>query len=332
MRGSIRHPMTRRHLVFSAAALAVPILPRRAQAAITLPKDVCFVGEPVFGRILAKARAGRWNRLPIGLRMVTLARELEGVPYAGFTLEIDDHIECPSVNFNGLDCWTFFEVVLALARLLESPKAAYTWTDLLAEIEWTRYRGGVCTGGYLERIHYLDEWFIDNAARGTVTDLTRGLPGARRLRGRRSTEMTDLWKSYRYLRENPGLRGPMRASEREVEKLPVWYVPKAAVPAIEPRLQNGDIIGIVTHDQGVVCSHVGLAVRDTAGVLRLMHASSTHRAVVIDSRLSTYLDRFKAHAGIIAARPLGTEHTVRDRAKYEARLRNLKADRPADEA
>jgi hypothetical protein len=332
MRGSIRHPMTRRHLVFSAAALAVPLFPRRVQAAITLPKDICFVGEPTFRRIVAKAQAGRWNRLPIGLRLVTLARELEGVPYAGFTLEIDDHIECPSVNFNGLDCWTFFEVVLALARMLETPKSAYTWTDLLSEIEWTRYRGGVCTGGYLERIHYLDEWFIDNAARGTVTDLTRALPGARRLRGRRSTEMTDLWKSYRYLRENPGLRGPMRESERMIEKLPVWYVPKAAVPAVEPRLQNGDIVGIVTHDQGVVCSHVGLAVRDTSGVLRLMHASSTHRAVVIDSRLSTYLDRFKAHAGIIAARPLATEHTVRNRAQYEARLRNLKAGRPADYA
>jgi hypothetical protein len=35
-----------------------------------------------------------------------------------------------------------------------------------------------------------------------------------------------------------------------------------------------------------------------------MHASSTHKKVLIDSRLTDYLKKFKTHAGIIAARPL----------------------------
>jgi hypothetical protein len=327
MHGSIRHPMTRRQFVFhaAAAALAAPWVVGPARAVITLPKELCFVGEDSFHRIVGRAVAGRWGQLPMGDRMLTLARELEGVPYVGYTLEIHDRIECPSVRFDGLDCWTFFECVLGLARMIETPKPAYAWTDLLAEIEWTRYRGGVCTGGYLERIHYLDEWFFDNFARQNVLDLTRKLPGAERLRGRRSTEMTTLWKSYRYLRENPGLRGPMRQSELEVEKLPVWYVPKAKVPAMERHLQSGDIIGIVTRDQGGVCSHVGLAARDADGTLRFMHASKNHQAVVVDSRLSVYLDRFKSHAGIMAARPLSIRYTLRDRAQYLARLNRLKA-------
>ena len=328
MPGSIRHPMTRRHFVFRAAALAAPLGAGPASALITLPKSLCFVGEDSFHRITAKAVRGRWGRLPMDTRMLTLARELEGVPYVGFTLEIHDRIECPSVHFHALDCWTFFETVLALARMIETPKTAYVWTDLLAEIEWTRYRGGVCTGAYLERLHYLDEWFFDNFARQNILDLTRQLPGAQRLLGRRSTEMTTLWKSYRYLRENPELRAPMRESELEVEKLPVWFVPKSRVPAIEAQLQSGDIIGIVTRNQGVVCSHVGLAARGRDGVLRFMHASQNHKKVVIDSRLSVYLDRFPSHAGIMAARPLGVRHTLRDRAQYLARLRRLKAGQP----
>ncbi len=319
--------MTRRHFIFRAAAatLAAPLCAPAARAVVTLPKNLCFTGEDSFHRIAQKAVAGRWGQLPMGQRMLTLARELEGVPYIGFTLEIHDRIECPSVHFNGLDCWTFFETVLGLARMIETPKPSYTWTDLLAEIEWTRYRGGVCTGGYLERIHYLDEWFFDNFARQNILDLTRKLPGAVRLHGRRSTEMTTLWKSYRYLRLNPDLRGPMRQSELEVEKLPVWYIPKAGVPAIEPRLQNGDIIGIVTREQGGVCSHVGLAARAADGTLRFMHASRNHKAVVMDSRLSVYLNRFKSHAGILAARPLDVRFTLRDPVIYQARLKRLKA-------
>lgn len=323
--------MTRRHFVFRAAAAAslVSTLPAPlARAAITLPEKTCFIGREKFAAVAAKAQAAGWGRLPMGARMTAFGRELLGIPYVGFTLEIDDKIECPSVNFDGLDCWTFFETVLGLARMVETPKTEYTWRDLLAEIEWTRYRGGKCTGGYLERIHYLDEWFFDNFARQNVWDLTKRLPGAERLRGRKSTEMTTLWKSYRYLRENPALRKPMRESEQEVEKLPVYYIPKAKVRAMEAKLQDGDIIGIVTRDQGGVCSHVGLAARDKEGTLRFIHASKNHKAVVVDSQLAVYLDRFRSHAGIMAGRPLPVRYTIRDEKTYLARLDRLKAGRP----
>lgn len=302
--------------------------PLIAQAEITLPKETCFIGERKFLAIVAKAKAQNWGTRPMADRMILIARELEGTPYVGFTLEIDDRIECPSANFNGLDCWTFFEIVLGLARMLETPKADYTWRDLLAEIEWTRYRGGRCTGGYLERIHYLDEWFFDNYARQNVWDFTRRLPGAIRLVGRRSTEMTTLWRSYRYLKMNPSLRAPMRALEHEVEKLPVYYVPKAVVRQAQPHLQNGDIIGIVTNQQGGVCSHVGLALRDKEGVLRFMHASKNHKAVVVDDELAVYLAKFRYHAGIMACRPLPTRYTIRDPKTYADRLTRLKAGQP----
>jgi hypothetical protein len=321
--------MTRRQFVFSlsAASVALPAVGRLG-AAITLPKGLCFVGEPKFNAVAARAVRENWAARPIGARMVLIARELEGIPYRGFTLEIDDHTECPSCNFDGLDCWTFFETVLGMARMLERPKPQYAWDDLLREIEWTRYRGGKCSGGYLERIHYLDEWFFDNFARRNVWDLTRRLPGAIRLYGRKSTEMTVLWRSYRYLKKNPQLRAPMKTIEARVNQLPVYYVPKAKVPAIEPKLESGDIIGIVTNQQGGVCSHVGLAVRTQDGVLRFMHASKNHHQVLVDKRLSGYLNDFRYHAGIMVARPLPTQYTIRDEKTYRDRLAKLKAGKP----
>ncbi|MGI8605042.1 MAG: N-acetylmuramoyl-L-alanine amidase-like domain-containing protein [Verrucomicrobiales bacterium] len=297
----------------------------RSRGAITLAKEKSFRGEARFLAVVAKAQRENWAAQPIGKRMVTIGRELAGTRYVGFTLEIDDRIECPSCNFDGLDCWTFFETVLGIARMLETPRPAYSWEDLLREIEWTRYRGGRCTGGYLERIHYLDEWFFDNFARGNVADITRQLPGAQRLHGRRSTEMTTLWRSYRYLRNNPSLRPRMKTIEQQVGNLPVYYVPKSNVRSIEPRLQDGDIIGIVTKYQGGVCSHVGLAARSSDGVLRFLHASRNYKKVLVDKQLSGYLADFSAHAGIMVARPLPVSQTIRDERVYKDRLAKLQA-------
>ncbi len=306
-------------------ALLVPVAPGRLSAGVTLPKATVFKGEGKFRAIMAKAQAEKWSALPPGRRMTRIAGELAGTPYVGYTLEIDDKVESPSVNLEGLDCWTFFEAVLGISRMLETPRTAYSWEDLLREIEWTRYRGGRCTGGYLERIHYLDEWFFDNAARGNVDHLSAGLPGAVCLRGRESTEMTNLWKGYRYLRENPSLRPAMRQCELRVESLPICYVPKAKVPAMEGKLQDGDVIGIVTTETGGVCSHVGLAVRTEDGVLHFMHASRNYKKVLVDKRLSGYLDDFSHHAGIMVARPLPVASAVRDEGEYKKRLARLMA-------
>lgn len=312
----------RRFLLLTAAAAAgTPA----AQAGIDhLPIDTTFKNVERYHRIMTKARAAGWGQIPIGPRMALLGRECLGIAYVGYTLEIDDRVECPSANFDGLDCWTFFEIALGMARLLERPKAVYTPGDLLKEIQWTRYRAGLCTGNYLERIHYLNEWFIDNEARGNVKDITRALGGAVRLKGRESREMTMLWKGYRYLRNNPSLRPQMARIEAKVNELPVWYIPKADVAKIESKLVDGDIAGIVTRDQGGVCSHVGLITR-TNGQARFMHASKNHRQVVLDQTISQYLNAFRSHAGLIVARPLSTGREVTGRSSYEANLRSLGA-------
>lgn len=293
--------LTRRHFLhlglLSGGATLLP-------AAEFLPQSVTFKGVDKFQQVVAQAVAENWAALPMGTRVAQFGQALRGTKYVGWTLEIDDRVESPSVNFNGLDCWTLFEISLGLARMVTTRQRAYTPSDLLKQIEWTRYRGGVCHGNYLDRLHYLDEWFTDNAARGNIRNVTRDIGPVVRLTGRSNDEMSLNPKLYRYLRANPALVPAMRQIEAQLERVPFDFIPKDQVAACEARIQSGDIIGIVTNRQHVFCSHVGLALRSSDGTCRFMHASATYKKVVVDKTIHEYLNAFKSHAGIIVGRPV----------------------------
>lgn len=270
-------------------------------SAASLPLKTTFIGKNKFQAIATKATSGQWSKLPMGKRMVRVAKELEGLPYLAYSLEIDDHIESPSVNFKGMDCWTFFEICLGFSRMLEVPQTRYRPEDLLKQIEWTRYRDGRCRGNYLDRIHYLAEWYADNHRRSTIKDITNQFP-TKEMKNQ-CNEMTKLWQSYRYLKQNPELRQGMATHEKRLSQMTVRMIPKNKVKGIEHKLQEGDIIGIARHKDGSYCSHVGIIIKDKQGRSRFMHASTTYRKVVIDDTLSNYLQQFDKHAGILVARP-----------------------------
>src|SRR6266446_4306404 len=271
-----------------------------------LPFNTVFKGQEQFNRLVAKAKAGNWKVLPIGERTAAVGKALVGTRYKHFTLEIDDRIEAPSANFNGMDCWTFFEIALGFARMLDEPEVRWTPATLLHYIELDRYRGGECTNEYLSRLHYLEDWLADNDRRGLVNDLTRELGGVRV--NHAAHEMTFGWRHYRYLKANPALLVPLGRMEDRVSERPLYQIPKGRVARIESKLKSGDIIGIVSRDRPGLysTSHVGLAYRTKDGVLHFMHASSpqNYGQVVIDARLSSYLARYRSDSGIIVARPL----------------------------
>ena len=271
-----------------------------------LPFDTVFKGEDKFNSIVTKVRphAAKLREVSVGERTAWFGQILVGTKYQGFTLEIDDRIESPSVNFHGLDCWTLFETSLALARMVDLPVEKWTAESLLHFIEQDRYWGGRCDGNYCSRLHYLEDWAKDNDRRGLVKDLTRSLGGV----GvpNQATEMTNNWKGYRYMVHSEDNRRGIAELEAGLRRHPLYMIPKARVPEIEDKLQNGDIIGIISHDGNAYgTSHVGIALRKD-GVLRFLHASapSNHGRVVVDQRLSEYLAKFKKHAGILVARPL----------------------------
>ena len=140
-----------------------------------MPYAKVFKGDSEFEELVQKAQSENWRSLPLGERTVAVGVALLGTPYANYTLEIDDHTESPSVNLRGVDCWTYFEISLGFARMLELKNGGYSPADLLAMIELDRYRGGQCNGKYTSRLHYLEDWIYDNERRGLVTNLTRSL-------------------------------------------------------------------------------------------------------------------------------------------------------------
>jgi hypothetical protein len=267
--------------------------------------ETVFQGESKFHAIVAKAQRENWRALPLGERTMRIAREMVGTPYVNFTLEVDDKIESPVVSFTGMDCWTYYENALAIARMIRYKPAPYRPQDMLHMIEVERYRNGVCTGSYLSRMHHLEEVFHDNQRRGHATNITSRLPGAVRLQ-REIQEMTVQWKSYRYLKSTPSLIPAMGRIEEQVSKLPVYHLPKKKVRAAEKYLQNGDICAITTHGPGGYTSHVGLILRvkDRA---YFSHATSDRdkgRMVIVDRPITDYLNGAAKHAGMIICRPL----------------------------
>jgi hypothetical protein len=277
-----------------------------ARAAVTLPMSAVFKGQDRFEQLVLRAKAQNWKSLPIGERTAAVGQTMVGTPYRSFTLEIDNRVESPSVNFKGLDCWTFFEIALSFARMLDEPEANWTPATLLHYVEVDRYRGGECTGDYLSRLHYLEDWLYDNNRRGLVQDLTRTLGGVSVPHSAR--EMTSGWRHYRYLVANRALLRPLAQMEERVSSRPLYEIPKSRVTSIESRLRSGDIIGIVSRDGGSLraTSHVGLALRSGDGSVHFMHASAPHNygKVVVDSRLSAYLYRYSSDTGILVARPI----------------------------
>ncbi|MGC3989575.1 MAG: DUF1460 domain-containing protein [Chthoniobacteraceae bacterium] len=285
-------------------ALALLVGPALATTTASLPFATVFKGQERFDELKQQAIQKQWATLPIGDRIGAVGRAMIGTKYKNFTLEIDDHIEAPSVNLDGLDCWTFFETSLAFARMLDRPPSEWTPTTMLRFIELDRYRGGHCDG-YLSRLHYLEDWLYDNQRRGLVKDLTRSLGGVAVRHS--AVEMTVNWRSYRYLKNNPSLRRGIRAMEERVSDMPFYHVPESEVRSIESQLRTGDIICITTHDGRLIgTSHVGIAVRTDDGSLHFMHASApwNYGRVVLDKRLSDYLYEFRDNAGIMVARPV----------------------------
>jgi N-acetylmuramoyl-L-alanine amidase-like protein len=276
-----------------------------AMAESRLPFKTVFKGGDRFDKLVAQAKAENWKTLPIGERTATVGQALVGTRYKHFTLEIDNRVEAPSVNFQGMDCWTFFEISLAFARMLNEPEQNWTPAMLLHYIEQDRYRGGECTGEYLSRLHYLEDWLADNTRRGLVNDLTPQLGGKSVPHSAR--EMSIGWRHYRYLKSNRSLLSPLARMEADVSSRPLYQISKSRVAGIEGKLRSGDIIGIISRDRSGMysTSHVGLALRTNDG-LHFMHASSPGNSgrVVVDTRISKYLARYRGDSGILVARPL----------------------------
>ncbi|MDF1860316.1 MAG: DUF1460 domain-containing protein [Verrucomicrobiales bacterium] len=314
-RSLVTHHTRRSALALSGAAGAALLFPRcrtipneegsTALRQPRLPWSTVFKGEARFQELCQRAGREKWASLPIGKRTTAVGTSLCGTAYVNYTLEIDDRVESPSVNFNGMDCWTFYETSLAMARLVKNPPFQWTREALLHYIELERYRSGRCDGTYVSRMHHLEEVFANNEQRGLGKNVTASLGGQQLRRRVKYMQTRTAVRNSRYLRNDPSMVPAMARIESHISTLPVYYIPNSKVASIESKLQDGDVLAIVTNWHSTYTSHVGLAKRDGA-TCRFMHACSQRskgRRCITDSRISHYLREKSTNIGVIVFRP-----------------------------
>src|SRR5437870_861454 len=87
-------------ILISILAIAICATTR---GAVTLPMRTVFKGQDRFQQLVVRAKAENWKALPIGQRTAAVGQAMVGTPYRSLTLEIDNRVESPSVNFTGHD-------------------------------------------------------------------------------------------------------------------------------------------------------------------------------------------------------------------------------------
>lgn len=296
--------------IFAAGNLALE-RNANAQTVQTFPptpgeQAVVFRGDEKFREIVNKAKQNDWRSLPIGELMGKIAKELEGTPYVASTLEITPDVELCSANLDGLDCVTFFETTLGLARMIK--KGRETSDDLLKEIQLTRYRGGA-VGDYSSRLHYTSDWLADNESKHSIEILSK-LPGAEKF-PQKVNFMSTQPMAYKQLAAHPELVAKIKQREDEINARTLMYVPSDKIAAAESQLQTGDIVGLCTNVPGLDISHTGLIIKDKDGVPHFMDASSQKknmRVTLEPGPISQYVaesnQRSQKIMGVVFARPL----------------------------
>jgi hypothetical protein len=302
--------MNRRDFFSSAAAWSVSLLlaGRTQQDVARVKNENSFragdkgkrTGE-VFTQIIERARKEGWESLSIGECMGNVGLLLLGTEYAPGTLEGEGPEICRA-DLAALDCVTFFENVLCLARILKQEKT--TFDDFLAELAFTRYRNGKLTD-YTSRLHYTSDWIYDNERKKVVKDITPEIGGE--IFPVKVSFMSRHPQNYPALKEFPEFIGTVSELERKINLRQHWYIPQRKIKGIQKHIQTGDIVAVATNREGLDYTHTGLAFRDEKGRVRLLHASQKERMVCLDKELYKYIRSVETGIGITVARPLEVE-------------------------
>ena len=179
-----------------------------------------------------------------------------------------DTAEVFTASFDGFDCVTYIETVIALARASDVDD----FTEWLRKIRYERGRIQ-----WDRRNHYMTDWIRNNVRAGVIKPVS--MPDVATL------------SRERVLNVVPGL-----SPQRTVVKC----VSKRAVPRLEQYLQSGDLIFFASTRKNLDMFHAGIIVRDSNKVL-MRHASRSQGGVV-EQELSEFL-KANRMAGVIVVRP-----------------------------
>ena len=261
------------------------------------PNDVlCRPADSTRIKSLLKKFSDQKNE-PIGKLVVAVGKEFLGTPYVSYTLEHGPK-EPLTINLKELDCTTFSETALALARTIKDSKS--NLQQYANELEKIRYRDGQ-RNGYPSRLHYFSDWIYNNQQKGIVSQPAEKFGKPLNID---VNFMSTHSKSYSVLKSNPELVDTIAKQEKVISNRKYFYLPKDEVDTKEQQLKDGDIVGIVTNIKGLDIAHVGILVQKN-GHMHLLNASTLSNKVVIsDLTLAEFLNRKNSYLGIMIARPV----------------------------
>ncbi len=105
---------------------------------------------------------------------VEIGQRFLGTPYVEKTLELPGE-EKLVINLTGLDCTTYLETVVTLARIAKLGNL--TFDGFEQELERIRYQDGV-RKDYSSRLHYFSDWIYQNQEKGIIRDVTLEMGGS----------------------------------------------------------------------------------------------------------------------------------------------------------
>jgi hypothetical protein len=218
-------------------------------------------------------------------------------PYVAHTLETEP--EQLVVNLRELDCTTFAENCLAIARTIKSETPSFE--QFTCELQNIRYRNGVIDG-YPSRIHYFSDWIFENNKNNLMKDISKEI--ANTPYPLIVNFMSTHPQSYIQLKNDSTLIPVIAAKEQEISKREMYFIPEEKIATFENLLQDGDIAGITTNIKGLDMSHVVILQR-VNGRIHILHASTTAQKVILsEETLEDYLKKSKSATGIMVVRPL----------------------------
>ena len=212
-------------------------------------------------------------------RIAAIGRQNIGQPYSlnllgEFPYEIHDSL--PLFSLAQSDCVVFAEHTYAMAL-------SQSWEEFLWMLQRIRYRDGVI--GVATRNHYTEmDWNVAN--RWLVTDISAELAGS--VAGGTGPSYGLTVDRARFLRTR---HNTVRAIPIETSRQA--YVAKEQVAAIAGRLQEGDLVNVIsTRDGEYWASHVGLVVLGPGGERHFLHSSEPQvREETFDAYITRTLER-----------------------------------------
>jgi len=238
---------------------------------------------------------------PINEVIVEIGKSFIGTEYVANALDVDGE-ERLMINLRGLDCVTFYENCVVLARCIKMKKT--TFDDYKAQLQFLRYRNGKIDG-YTSRLHYTTDYWYEAEKKGILNVITKEIFGEKNVKKipKPINFMSTHRTSYKQLATDDANLAKIQAQEDAMNKRTEYYLPKEKLHLFADKVNHGDLIGIATNIPGLDISHTGIAVRMENGALHYMHAPNVgYKVQITDVPLHDYLAKNKKQTGIIVGK------------------------------